>query len=405
MKRTLILVLALLAVGGAVAGRMLTRVAPDAAARNRAPEEKVEGSKDSARTAPAAPKPGSGEGGLRLRVAGEDAPLSGTKVTIVSEDRPDPPRTFVTRPDGAQEMAGMPEGEYAVVVHHPGYVPQGQRVQVRAGEIVEVAFLLKKGAGVQGVVRDPEGRPVPETSVALLNPRDREVLLPALAVRTGPDGRYSILGIPVGEYLLDFRHPRFRPLVKEGATFRSPEDRLVLDAALQRGFTVSGRIIDMEGRPIERAKILAMNEESSGAESGPEGKFIVFGLGDRSVTLRAEAPEHGIVFAQNVRPGATDVDIRLPKAATISGRVVVDPLPPAFGVRLWKFEPGLGQELGQQYHARIGKAGEFAVQNLAPADYRLEIEAEGYEALDRPTLSLRAGQDLADIIIRMRRKP
>jgi len=346
-----------------------------------------------------------GEGGLRVQVFVEDLPAEGVVITLLSDERPEKPRTITTRKDGAQEMLGMPEGAYSAFVQHLGYVPQGARAAVRPGETAGIVFHLKRGAEIAGTVRDPEGRPIEAAGIRLLNPGSQEQVLAPLATETRADGRYRISGVPSGIYLLDVRHPLYRPRTKDEVAIRSPDDRPLIDVVLARGSTLAGRVVDGASRPIAGAHVLAMNEETSTTRTGSDGHFSLAGLGDRALTVRAEAEGYGIVFLQNVAPGAKDIEMRLLPAATIAGRVSADPLPPAFAVKLWKYEAALGKELGQQYYTRFGEDGAFFVPNLGPGDYRMEIEAPGYEAIDRPVLALRPGTALAEITIRMRRIP
>jgi len=48
---------------------------------------------------------------------------------------------------------------------------------------------------------------------------------------------------------------------------------------------------------------------------------------------------------------------------------------------------------------------EFALQDVAPGAYTVEVQAEGYEALDRPQVVVERGQAAGVGPIRLRKKP
>jgi hypothetical protein len=346
-------------------------------------------------------------GTLLIMVLDGETPVQGAQLTVIPENRSDRARDFTTRKDGTQEVLEIPEGNYLVLVRHPGFGPEERRANIHAAEKTELVVRLIKGAEIYGTVSDERGAPIEGTMVALLDSQKRVLVRQSLAVRTNSEGRYCLAGILPGEYIQNFGHPGYRLLSKEGIRIQEVADRLQIDVILQRGASVSGRIVSEESRPIAGAWVLAVGgqKESADTRSDPDGRFLLQGLGDGPLTVRAEAAGYGITFRNGVSPNSTDLEIRLPRAATISGRVEASPLPEAFAVRLWKYEANAGRELGLEYTARFNEKGEFTVPNLAPGPYRLEIESPGFETLDRPSFTLQSGLELSHVIIRMRRKP
>jgi hypothetical protein len=93
----------------------------------------------------------------------------------------------------------------------------------RAAGLAWVACLAAQtpDATLQGVVWDPQGRPVPGVQVTI---RHEETAL-VRAARTGMKGEFSLAGLPRGRYRLQLEHPGYRTLAQQGLQLAVGEKR------------------------------------------------------------------------------------------------------------------------------------------------------------------------------------
>lgn len=316
-----------------------------------------------------------------------------------------PPLSFVSRPDGTCTVPDLAPGEWIVTARHPKFIPSEARVRVEPGNALEFAIELREGGRAWGRVTGSDGRPLPRTLVTVLRGDTRTALAPPLHARADDDGRYLIEGIPLLDLALQFRSDRHKPLVKEGILFRYPGDSHEVDASLEEGAIVSGRVVDQAGAPLPGAQVTAGNEAASAARTDEEGRFTVYGLGDGDVNLSASARGHGTVYLRGVRPGATGLEIRLLKAGALGGRASAPGPLPAFVVILSRLDADLGREIRVQSKSFPASAtGEFHLQDVAPGVYRVEIEAEGLVTEERPQVVVHPGQAATGVRVPLRKR-
>lgn len=239
----------------------------------------------------------------------------------------------------------LPAGVGYSPVLYPGVVDPARAVAitVTAGEEragIDIPMQFVPTSRIEGVIVDPAGQPAQRVEASLVDtvPVPRQ----AIAVRSGPDGRFSVTGIPPGRYLLRVRaapsgappaplHPGGRggspmPL----SLWASPEldvdghDLSDVVVRLQPGRTVSGRIVF-----------------EPGSTPGPTGfGLFVVSLEDSSARLGqsaavALANDDGTFALSGVAPGRYRFTVQLPsasrsltgwtlKSAVVDGRDVLD---------------------------------------------------------------------------------
>ncbi|KUL35053.1 transporter [Streptomyces sp. NRRL F-4489] len=147
--------------------------------------------------------------GSRLRgtVRGgpEGAGLAGAGV-VLTDAHGDVVTRSETGADGAWAVGGLPDGDYTLVLSAPGHEPEARAVRLgagpgaageSAGSAGELEVRLRPAVSVRGTVRGPEGRPVADAAVTLLE--DGAV---AGHTVTGPDGAYAFTGLSGRHYTL-----------------------------------------------------------------------------------------------------------------------------------------------------------------------------------------------------------
>jgi len=106
-------------------------------------------------------------------------------------------------PAGRFRIAGVPEGEWDVVVRSVGRLAETVPVRIVAGETTKIAVRLARGVIVDGTVRGPQGADLARRRISLervdADPAVREVDVQQL-VEIGADGSFRATGVRPGRY-------------------------------------------------------------------------------------------------------------------------------------------------------------------------------------------------------------
>jgi hypothetical protein len=114
---------------------------------------------------------------------------------------------------------------------------------------------------------------------------------------------------------------------------------------------------------------------------------------------------YGTVVMRNLPPDGPPVEFRLPKAGSLLGKVVADVELPEFQIVLSRFDEGLKQVIqtdSRQFQKSPGNI--FSLENISPGSYWVDIQVEGYEAVDRPQVTIVGGQITEGVVITLRKK-
>ncbi|MYT27766.1 MULTISPECIES: MFS transporter [unclassified Streptomyces] len=167
----------------------------------------------------------------------DGAALAGASV-VVTDARGDVVTRTTTDADGRWTIAQLPDGDHTLVLSAPGHQPEARAVQLTGGGagvdrrsegLHEVR--LRPTATVRGTVRGPDGRPLAEAAVTLLE--DGAV---AGRMVTGPDGAYAFTDLTSRQYTLSVAG--YPPHAAPISLARGADARLDLDVAQPGGATV-----------------------------------------------------------------------------------------------------------------------------------------------------------------------
>jgi hypothetical protein len=352
---------------------------------------------------PPAPAAKEETGALRFLVTLRGQPASNVQVTVLQAGVGAFGK-FKTEADGTQYLHGLPPGEYSIGIEQEDAIPYSGEITLKSGQTIPIQVDLKVGGKVYGTISDRAGKPIAETRVFLTDPET--ALQCGKQILSDKDGHYELKGIAPGQFGVRFRHLKYKPLDRTGLFFRSSTDEYRIDVTLDLGAWFSGRVLDEANAPIEGADLLASNAESAGqAKSAADGTFTVTGLTDIPANVSASKNGYGTVVLRNLSGNPTDLLLRLPKAGTVLGRVVIDAIPPQTQVTLSRYDEELRRVIPveSQFFSLEPGAG-FAVHNIAPGTYWVEVTIEGYEAVDRPQIVVASGQITKPVVISMRKK-
>jgi hypothetical protein len=265
---------------------------------------------------------------------------------------------------------------------------------------------------------------------------------------TDSDGRYVFAALSPGRYFIRADPPLFRarsvgaPYTRTASTVEiltlTPGDeRTSIDIALQRGYAITGRVVDVDGEPAARVHIVAHRMDGGwrgdDRETDDLGRFRIFGLspgrytvcaeliGMLSIQVRSEVAQPiptcypsatASAESQPVDVKSADVDgieIRLARsrAFTVSGTVLDANGNPAENARI-ELETRIA---GGSSSTGIGggPGGRFLMRNVTPGDYIINASIGGpnrpaeRRELEIASMPITVGSGDLDVVLTMSR--
>lgn len=336
-----------------------------------------------------------GDGALRIRGVVFDGasaePVSGATVSIqptygTVEDRERGPRDptawkTVTDANGAFECEverSRRTTPFIVTVEAAQFVQEWQIVE--GDRSVRVGLARSDVRMISGrVVFDDDGAGVHPFSVGVLYPARGHRW--GLSSSTGPQGEFVIRNTDAGPVWLAAHGGMAASDAGALPAFLGPvaPGTRNLTIVVRRGAAIIGRILDDELQPVAGAAVYA---EERSAESGywmpggisdAEGRFEVRGVGVGACVVRVKREPWPMKWVAGVRAGGDAANFVLGPARGISGRIrdVGDK-----EVRVGAVVPAAIGIAGALYPlladaSTVNASGEFAIEGLAPGDYRL----------------------------------
>lgn len=322
---------------------------------------------------------------LSGRVVDEDGDPVSALVTVKSTAaRPlnqfrDPLTYGVSDELGRFTFEALEPGRVEVAAQAERFLPSEPKgVELVAGRETEgVEIVVRPGAAIEGQVLAPGGRPVEGARVSL---ERKEEMNPFTSpgfndmAFTDGDGRFSLAGVAPGAQTLVATHDRYLRGVRDvearaGSTAH-------VEIRLGDGLSVSGRVVDASGAPLEGAGVsLTSRTESKNIEvwSEGDGSFRFTGLAPGEVSLFARKDGFTDARLGNLRlDGPLDgVELRLSRGGTIVGRITGLTYPELTQVQVMAWgesRPAQGQ---------VDFEGSYRISGVAPGEWRVAAALPG----------------------------
>ncbi len=277
-------------------------------------------------------------------------------------------RGFATRTNASGEFRFEAPVPTVATVHlkvHPDrfhdsvwlrFSTAGRDVQppIVAGERDLGELRLAHTGALRGRVLDTAGNPIADAEMGIGESVSSTLQRDA---RTEVDGSYVIAHAPAGTYAVKAKSKEFLSAFVPGQTVVAGRDTDVADIVLAAAPTISGIVVDENGRPLEGAKLWGWpwdGGSGAGATSGPDGRFVVYLPEQDEYSLSAKLDGHRAWGTQSgaetrYQPGTRDLEVVMPAVPRTRFTVVDDET----GVPIERFGLSILEENGSRSPTRI----------------------------------------------------
>ncbi|MFN0059026.1 MAG: sigma-70 family RNA polymerase sigma factor [Planctomycetota bacterium] len=329
--------------------------------------------------------------------------------------------TVRTGVDGRFRIEGLPLQPTMLEARHDDFA--AVRREGVAPNSRDVELRLTDGGRVVGVVLDPNGKGVVGATVRSL------MSDPVIATKTDDSGRFVLEHLEPGTVQLEARADGFPRKRSARLTIVDGEEIAGVEIVLEEGVTVTGLVLDPDGKPLADARLSfkrggAMLMMSEDARTDAEGRFSAKGLRrGLDYSARATHPKYLQQALETFTADASSIDlgtVTLRRGAMLSGKVVDVAGEPLAGASVSAGTPA--GELGQvEFEAvevaiapdiRGGPVGAFrgatsvvttdanGLFTLAPLDageYTVNVRMPGYVPLNGEVIALAEGQHVGEL--------
>lgn len=286
--------------------------------------------------------------------------------------------------DGRFAFRGLVDGPYRLFAARSGtttnpFARRGTKVTTGA---TNVRLTLEADGGIRGVVAFDDGSAPPLFTVEV-------GLSPPLPVAT-KDGKFLLDTVPAGSHDLTVRGPDFSQAVVRDVAVTAGQVRDVGVIKVERGRSVSGRVVGKGGAPVADAAVVLGEQllgdgrslasaalKSFGDRMGVrqtrtdgEGRFTISGVGkEKDLVIAAEHDAHGRSPTQVVPAGPQSpvVDLQLAGTGSLGG-VVRAGGKPAGEVTVIATSPAAAK---QNIMVTTARDGRYQIDRLAVGEYKV----------------------------------
>jgi hypothetical protein len=199
----------------------------------------------------------------------------------------------------------------------------------------QYTLALEQGTSIGGIIRDEQGHPIEGASVYLLVPGGDEIERVAIwdhTEKTNAEGQWrcDIMPSKLDDIWIRLAHSDYISDEMYGKTPKPPIEQLRAMTGvmvMKQGLTVSGRVIDANDRPIERASV-AQGSDRFGShypstQTDSEGRFEFKNVRPDEMVLTVQANGYSPDLKSfTVYKGMEPIEFRLESGHTIRGRII-----------------------------------------------------------------------------------
>ncbi|MDO9575316.1 MAG: carboxypeptidase regulatory-like domain-containing protein [bacterium] len=328
-----------------------------------------------------------------------------------------------TDKDGSYILKGLNPlvGKYCIIAEFTGYESGHIEIRVeKPGKLDVPGIMLNKikTGTIIGKITDLFGTPIPsaEVEAGVLTYMDYKV-----GASADKNGNFKIK-VHEGEIYIASGAKGFAPSMK--TIYLNEDETKEVNLKLSTAKSISGRVIDKEGKPIEGAYIfLNAGEEgcacggltvfSKQSKTDKQGFFKIEDLPDKEVMVTVLKEGYADIRGRSIKAGSESLKFVLEPTGRIAGKVLdAQTLKPIkhfvvkFDIPVLKIEEGWGAGIPCRWVEKglsmTDEKGEFSIPGLQPgALYKVIISAEGYTPYVIERFIARADFKPDDLVIKL----
>ncbi len=334
-----------------------------------------------------------------------------------------PRRRFnLTRTDktGAFVIGFDPNVNADLFIVHPGFQKYMRKsVHIPADTIADLGrIVLSQGLVVRGYVRAAAtGLPIQGATVR--RARTSTAVFDSVPGEedgedhfTDRNGYYEFTTLKPGTYKFEAFAKGFAKEVKNQVNVTEGGGPIQIDFSLKVGLTISGIVVDGEGKPVADAKVTAnsysvQSPVSSDTRSAKDGTFEILGLPAGKYNLTAQAPG----FVEGKKPlaqaGDTKVAIVLQRQGGVEIQVLGRHNRPLRSYHLelrqvFEGQKVYGKTTVPEVDVRNARQGRYVLTGIDPGKtYCLRVEARGYAMTFSQPFKVELGKPMPFVVVRL----
>jgi hypothetical protein len=335
----------------------------------------------------------------------------------------------VTDAAGRFSIAGLPPGGCEVEVRAPGYpAARSERLEGKAGEVLETIVRLREGVALALRVVDPDGVPLAGATIDLyrstakggssmvidMGRRDKRGD-PELTALTDEEGRAHLESVPVGSVRLRLSRPG--SVARAIDPLEVPAEGIDIgDQVLEPGVTIAGTTVGPDGEPVAEAEVALDRSPQVPflrpvTTSDEDGRFSIPDL-ESSGEVYLQARAEGLVPEAPLKvelPPDGEIEIAMAKERILEGLVLDgrgdSPIEGA-SISLHFERDTAVRGVGAYGRSRMSAgssstdaSGRFLIDGLWAGEFQIYVSAEGMRRVQQKVLI--GDGDLDPVIIRL----
>jgi protocatechuate 3,4-dioxygenase beta subunit len=349
-----------------------------------------------------------GTGTLTGRVTVSGKPAAGATLRVVDGRGEANQKMATADANGAFKVEGLEVGDLRVYVQTVDGNNVVRTVDLDATTLTARLDVALGTSSVRGRIVKQDGEPITGAWVSLeILTEDSDVFSRIKAQKTSAtDGTFEAKGLEPGTYLVRVSSGEYAQHLGEPFALADGESKDVGDIRLAAGATLSGRVTDDTGKPVEDATISLKDSRGrpvfsfSLATSGSDGRYDVHGLAAGTYTVRFEAKG----LAPDERPVTVGASGGTMDGVLSRGGTLVVTVEDGAGLPLAGAKVTLLDAKGQAVTRTLSLVNIFdgdrsvtdaqgvaTLTDLAPGSYRLKAAKEGFAASEEVTAGVTSG--------------